>query len=52
LTAKEVAPRLAVTTDLVYRHGKRLPFAVNLGERFLRSSESGLNRYIREKQGR
>jgi hypothetical protein len=56
LTAQEAAERLSVPVDWVYRHSRRLPF-VELGDkespsRLLRFSASGLDRFIREREGR
>jgi hypothetical protein len=46
LDVEEAAKRLNTSTDYLYRHWKKLPFACKLpfGLRF---SESGLNAYIR-----
>jgi excisionase family DNA binding protein len=51
LTVAEAAERLACSTDWVYRHHHRLPFAVRTG-RQLRFSARGLDRYIRQRTGR
>ena len=51
LPVAEAADRLACTTDWLYRHHHRLPFAVRNG-RQLRFSADGLDRYIRQRAGR
>jgi predicted DNA-binding transcriptional regulator AlpA len=52
LTAEEAAARLAVAPDWLYRHADALPFTVRIGDRHLRFSTQGINRYIRERSGR
>src|SRR5262245_30934521 len=51
LTAQEAAKKLGVTSDWLYRRSRRLPFAVKLG-RAVRFSQSGIDRWIRNKSGR
>ncbi len=51
LDIEEAARRLATSTDWLYRHAKRLPFTVRVG-RALRFSTHGIDRYIRQRQGR
>ena len=51
LPVAEAADRLACTTDWLYRHHHRLPFAVRTG-RQVRFSADGLDRYIRQRAGR
>ena len=51
LDVDEAAARLSVTVDFLYRH-KKLPFRVNLGPGQIRFSSLGIDRYIRQKQGR
>jgi len=51
LTVEEAARKLRVSTDWLYRRAGKLPFTVRLG-RQLRFSEWGLDRYIRQRQGR
>jgi predicted DNA-binding transcriptional regulator AlpA len=51
LTAKEAANTLACSIDWLYRHAAKLPFTVRLG-RALRFSAEGLDRYVRQRQGR
>jgi excisionase family DNA binding protein len=48
---KAAAERLGVGPDYVYRRTGTLPFIVRLG-RTVRVSASGLERYIRHRQGR
>jgi predicted DNA-binding transcriptional regulator AlpA len=50
LKAKEVALRLAMGADWVYRNQRRLPFRVPLGT-VPRFSENGLEEYIRKLRG-
>jgi predicted DNA-binding transcriptional regulator AlpA len=52
LTATEAAKKLGATEDWLYRHAKILPFAVRVGRKHLRFSESGMERYIRQRTGR
>lgn len=47
----EAASRLGVSPDWLYRRAATLPFTVRLG-RALRFSPEGLDRYIRQRQGR
>lgn len=51
LDVKEAAARLGASADYLYRHAKRLPFTVRIGSR-LRFSSAGIDRYIRQRQGR
>ena len=51
LTVEEAARTLGVSEDWLYRRAPRLPFTVRLG-RVLRFSAEGLERYIRQRQGR
>lgn len=51
LDVTEAAKRLMVSPDYLYRNAKRLPFTVRFGRR-LRFSVRGLDRYIRQRQGR
>jgi len=46
LTAKEVAPILAVAPRWIYRHHKTLPFTKRLPGKGLRFSEVGLQKYM------
>ena len=50
LTVEEAAGKLGVSPDWLYR--RRLPFTVRLGPRQLRFSAQGIERYIRQRQGR
>jgi predicted DNA-binding transcriptional regulator AlpA len=49
LTASEAAQKLGATEDWLYRHANTLPFAVRVGKKHLRFSESGIERYIRHR---
>jgi excisionase family DNA binding protein len=51
LTVEEAAQRTGISQDWLYRHSRNLPFAVRVG-RFLRFSESGLERWVRSRTGR
>jgi predicted DNA-binding transcriptional regulator AlpA len=48
LTVEEAAPILAVATDWLYRHGKRLGLAVKLGDGTLRFSSAAIQKAIAE----
>ena len=51
LTVRQVADRLAVSRDWVYRHGKTLPFFYENGSsRNLRFSAAKLDLYLKGKQ--
>jgi predicted DNA-binding transcriptional regulator AlpA len=52
LTAAEAAHKLGATEDWLYRHANTLPFAVRVGKKYLRFSEAGIERYIRQRTGR
>jgi predicted DNA-binding transcriptional regulator AlpA len=51
LDVEEAARQLGVSADWLYRKAARLPFTIRLG-RSLRFSSLGLERYIRQRQGR
>ena len=51
LSVGEAAQKLGMSTDWCYRRAKQFPFAVRIG-RQLRFSERGIDRYIRQRQGR
>jgi len=51
LNVEEAARKLGMSEDWCYRQAKRLPFVVRNG-RQLRFSERGIERYIRQRQGR
>jgi excisionase family DNA binding protein len=51
LTIEEVAERLSVSKDWVYRNGRRLSFTRKLGPKLIRFSETGLQKWLKE-QGR
>lgn len=52
LSVEAAAERLGTSKDYLYRNAKRLPFTVHLGPRQLRFSARGIERYIRQRQGR
>jgi len=52
LEVGEAARRLGTTRDWLYCHAHHLPFTVRMGPRQLRFSAKGLERYIRQRQGR
>ncbi|MBN1443138.1 MAG: helix-turn-helix domain-containing protein [Planctomycetes bacterium] len=51
LSVAEVAERLAVSEDWLYRSTRKLPFVVRLSPQQLRFSERGLERWIRQRRG-
>lgn len=51
LTVEEAAAKLGVARDWLYRRSGRLPFTVRLG-RSLRFSEAGMDRWIRNRNGK
>jgi len=51
LTVAEVADRMSLSPHAIYRRAARLPFTVRVG-RYLRFSETGLERYLDRCQGR
>jgi excisionase family DNA binding protein len=51
LTAEDVAKRLNCSKDYIYRHAKQYPFMIREG-RHVRFSQLGLDRYIKQRQGR
>ena len=52
LTVEEASQKLSMSADYLYRHSAKLPFSVRTGRRQLRFSLLGIERYIRERQGR
>lgn len=52
LTVEEAAQKLKVSKDWLYRRANKLPFTVRLGPRQLRFSARGIERYVRQHQGR
>lgn len=52
LDAKEAAEMLGTSEDYMYRHAARLPFTVRLGQKQLRFSQAGIERYIHQRSGR
>lgn len=51
-TVEEAAQRLAVSEDWLYRHADKLPFTVRIGDRHLRFSAAGIEKFIRQKVGK
>jgi len=49
LTAKEAAKMLNYSKDWLYRHAKKLPFAKRITPHRLRFSESGIEKYIKNR---
>jgi predicted DNA-binding transcriptional regulator AlpA len=52
LTVQAAAAKLGVSEDWLYRRAAKLPFTVRLGPHRLRFSARGMDRYIRQRQGR
>lgn len=52
LTVDEAATKLGVSKDWLYRRAKKLPFTVFQSPRMVRFSIRGIERYIRQRQGR
>ncbi len=52
LTVGEAAQKLSVSKDWLYRRADTLPFTVRLGPAHLRFSERGIEKYIRQRQGK
>ncbi len=52
LDVDKAAQRLSTSKDWLYRHADKLPFTIRLGARQLRFSVKGIERYIRQRQGR
>ena len=52
LRVDDAAARLGTSRDWLYRHAAQLPFTVRAGRRQLRFSSGGIDRYIRQRQGR
>lgn len=50
LTIDQVAHRLAVSKDWVYRNGNRLTFTRKLGMKLVRYSEAGLQKWLKGKE--
>lgn len=51
LTVEEAARNLHLSEDYLYRNARKLPFTVRIG-RQVRFSLRGIERYIRQRQGR
>ncbi|MDI3467935.1 MAG: hypothetical protein OJF50_006756 [Nitrospira sp.] len=52
LTINEAMAMLNMTKDYLYRHADELPFTVRPAPKQLRFSKLGIQRYIRQRQGR
>ena len=52
LTIAEAGTMLNMTKDYLYRHADQLPFTVRAAPRQLRFSKVGIQKYIRQHQGR
>jgi|SRR5215510_13557989 len=52
LDVDRAAQRLGTSKDWLYRHADKLPFTIRLGARQLCFSAKGIERYIRQRQGR
>lgn len=52
LTVDDAAAKLCVTKDWLYRRAKSLPFTIRPSPGKLRFSLRGIERYIRQRQGR
>lgn len=52
LTAKEAGRRLGLSADYLYRHAGQLPFTVRPARGAVRFSARGIERWIRQRQGR
>jgi excisionase family DNA binding protein len=50
LTTDQVAQRLSVSKDWVYRNGKKLTFTRKLGPKMVRFSEIGLQKWLKHKR--
>lgn len=50
LTADEVAERLNVTPAFIYKKARQYPFTIRQG-RYVRFSQNGLERYLKQRQG-
>ncbi|HBA41092.1 MAG: hypothetical protein A2W10_04340 [Deltaproteobacteria bacterium RBG_16_55_12] len=46
LDAEQASRLLSVSSDWLYRHAKRLPFARKLGPKMLRFSSQGIQKYL------
>jgi predicted DNA-binding transcriptional regulator AlpA len=52
LDVEAAAGKLGTSADWLYRNASRLPFAIRVGKKQLRFSETGIDRYIHQKAGR
>ena len=49
LSIEEVAQTLSVSKDWIYRNNKKLSFTRKIGSKQLRFSETGLQKWLRDK---
>lgn len=52
LDVEAAAGKLGTTADWLYRNASRLPFAIRVGKKQLRFSETGIDKYIHQRTGR
>ena len=52
LDVEAAARKLGTTPDWLYRNASRLPFAIRVGKKQLRFSETGIDRYIHQRARR
>ena len=52
LNVTEAARQLNVSTQWLYRNAKKLPFAMKLGQKQLRFSASGIEKYLRTRRAK
>lgn len=52
LDVKAAAKKLGTSADWLYRNASKLPFAIHVGKKQLRFSETGIDRYIAQRAGR
>ncbi len=52
LDIEQATEKLSVTKDWLYRHAAKLPFTVRLSPGKVRFSLRGIEKYIRQRQGR
>jgi excisionase family DNA binding protein len=49
LTIDQVAQRLSLSKDWIYRNGRKLTFTRKLGRKMVRFSETGLQKWLKDK---
>jgi predicted DNA-binding transcriptional regulator AlpA len=52
LKVREAAGKLGMTPDYLYHHSKKFPFTVKPTSRMLRFSARGIEKFIRQREGR